>query len=591
MDGVASGSDAVPSTSAGRRSIQASRDGDNTKTADLGVYELSNEEDAHERDLAEARKGVDRVEAITQSWSKTSLIIAYVTFWCLYLLFAFERSFYSNIGPYITSMFEEHSLLPTVDLVANIMSGASYLPMAKALNMYGRAEGLVFMAVGSIIGLILTAACTNIETYCAGVVFTTIGFSGTIYAVDVMTADTSMLKSRALAYAFTASPYIITAFGGPSSAQSLLKPGQNWRWGFGALSIVTPAVVAVLFTVLFVQNRKIKQNETPRAKNTQKHNFFQKIWHFIMEFDALGIFILAAGEVLFLLPFSLAEGSGKQWASAHIIVMLVLGFLLLLAFSVVEKYAPVPFAPWKLLASGTLLMVCILNAVFSIADDTWSAYFTSYLQVVYGLSVSHAGWVNGTSGVIRGVWQIVVGIAIRYTGRYKWVLLLFIPIYALFMGLLIYFRRPDTNTGLIVMSQIFLGIASSSIILCVEVGVVATVEHADVAVAIALLGLSGYIGSAIGNAISGAIWTNTLPDQLAKRLPKEQAEAIYGSLKTQLSYPPGDPVRDAIVDAYAIAQTRMLIAGIVAAGIMLFLTVFLKDVRLNENRQVKGMVL
>ena len=121
-----------------------------------------------------------------------------------------------------------------------------------------------------------------------------------------------------------------------------------------------------------------------------------------------------------------------------------------------------------------------------------------------------------------------------------------------------------------------------------------TVEHADVAVAIALLGLSGYIGGAIGNAISGAIWTNTLPDQLMKRLPKEakgQVEAIYGSLKTQLSYPPGSPVRDAIVDAYATAQTRMLIAGIVATGIMLVLTVFLKNVRLNENRHVKGTVL
>lgn len=162
------------------------------------------------------------------------------------------------------------------------------------------------------------------------------------------------------------------------------------------------------------------------------------------------------------------------------------------------------------------------------------------------------------------------------------------------MGLLIYFRGPETNTGLIVMFQIFLGIASSSIILCVEVGVVATIEHVDVAVAIALLGLSGCIGGAIGKAISGAIWTNTLPQQLARRLPdsaKDEADKIYGNIKEQLSYPIGSPVRDAIIDAYATAQTRMLIAGIVATGIMLILTLFMKNVRLNENKQVKGTVL
>lgn len=90
--------------------------------------------------------------------------------WGAYLIFAFQRAFAGNVGPYALSSFGEHSLLPAISLVSNIMSGVVYLPMAKAINIYGRAESHIAMALVSAVGLVLLAAARNIETYSAGVV-------------------------------------------------------------------------------------------------------------------------------------------------------------------------------------------------------------------------------------------------------------------------------------------------------------------------------------------------------------------------------------------------------------------------------------
>ncbi|KAK3070391.1 hypothetical protein LTR53_010557, partial [Teratosphaeriaceae sp. CCFEE 6253] len=110
------------------------------------------------------------------------------------------------------------------------------------------------------------------------------------------------------------------------------------------------------------------------------------------------------------------------------------------------------------------------------------------------------------------------------------------------MGLMIYFRQPHTNIGYIVMCQIFIAFAGSTIILYEQVSVLSVAEHGDVAAVLALLGLFGYMGGAVGNSISGAIWTNTLPQALERLLPeavKPQAADIYGDLTQQLSFPVG----------------------------------------------------
>jgi MFS family permease len=103
------------------------------------------------------------------------------------------------------------------------------------------------------------------------------------YTVDVITADSSRLKNRALAYAFTSSPYIITAFAGPKAAEEF-EEKYSWRWGFGAFAIIFPIVAAPLF-VLFKVNLKKAASQGALARESSGRTLMQSIWHYIIEFD------------------------------------------------------------------------------------------------------------------------------------------------------------------------------------------------------------------------------------------------------------------------------------------------------------------
>lgn len=90
--------------------------------------------------------------------------------WLLYFVNAFQSSILSNLLPYATSDFESHSLLNVIFVVAASMSAATYIPLSKILDVFGRAEGFLFMAVLATLGLILMACSYGIATFCAAYV-------------------------------------------------------------------------------------------------------------------------------------------------------------------------------------------------------------------------------------------------------------------------------------------------------------------------------------------------------------------------------------------------------------------------------------
>lgn len=65
---------------------------------------------------------------------------------------------------------------------------------------------------------------------------------------------------------------------------------------------------------------------------------------------------------------------------------------------------------------------------------------------------------------------------------------------------------------------------------------------------------------------------------------------IYDSLDVQLSYEVGTETRTAIIAAYAEAQRNMLIAGTAIAGLSLVCVLAVRNIKVNEIEQVKGML-
>ncbi|KAK2795225.1 hypothetical protein FQN52_006155 [Onygenales sp. PD_12] len=539
-----------------------------------------------------AQNGVMQAEAMTLIWTKKSLALAYILMWCVYCVNAFQNSITGNLSAYVTSGFESHSLIPVISIVSSAMSSATYMPLAKILNLWDRSVGFLLMTVIATIGLILSATCHNIATYCAAQVFYSVGFAGIIFSIDVITIDTSTLRDRGLAFAFTSSPYIITAFAGPAAAEHFYQ--SNWRWGYGCFAIVLPVVATPMFVLLRYNRHKAEKAGLLPERETSGRTWIQSVIFYVIEFDLLGVFLLAAGLVLFLLPFSIAGSAEDDWRSGHIIAMLVVGIVCLIVFALVERFvAPIPFLPWRILMSRTVIGACLVDACYMIAYYCWFGYYSSYLQVVYGTSITISGYIINIFDVVSGVWLLCVGLLIRKTGRFRWLLFFAVPLYILGEGLMIYFRNPSWSVGYSVMCQIFIAFAGGTMIICQQVAVLSATDHNNAASALAFLNVFGTMGGAIGSSISGAIWTHSLPGALQRLLPKSELpnwESIYESLDVQLSYERGTVVRDAISYAYADAQSKMLIAGTVIVALSLIWMFVIRDIKLTNSTQTKGVL-
>ncbi|CAK7226143.1 hypothetical protein SBRCBS47491_006130 [Sporothrix bragantina] len=542
----------------------------------------------------DAQTGVQKIEAVTLAWSRTSLFIALGLIWLLTLVNGFKSTILISLVPYITSDWYSHSLLTVIGIVANAITAAVYIPMAKVLDVWGRAEGFLIMTVFCILGLILMASAKNLSTYCAAEVFYSIGFSGLGYTWDVLATDVTNLRNRGLAFAFTSSPAIITAFAGSRAAEAFVN-NVSWRWGVGCWAIVLPFVAGPMYALLKYHQNKARKTGIIVIEKGEKWTLKSVVTYLVEDVDLIGVFMFAAGLTIFLLPFTLAASAPHGWKTGYIIAMIVVGFVLLACFGLYEGFvAKKPFLDGRYLTDRTVMGACLLDFIYQISYYCYALYFTSFLQVVYNVDVAGAGYIANTFSAVSFVFLFIAGYLIRVTGRFKWLLYVCVPLYIFALGLMIHFRTPNGYIGYVVMCEIFFSVAGSIFILVVQLAVLAAVDHQHVAAVLALLFVTGTVGDAVGGAVSGVIWTNTFEKALIRFLPESalpDLASIYGSLPVQLSYAPGTPERLGIQLAYGYTQTRMLAAGTAIMVVGFAATALMRNLNVKTMTQTRGNVL
>ncbi|KAI2632132.1 MFS general substrate transporter [Hypoxylon sp. NC1633] len=541
-----------------------------------------------------AQAGVKKIEATTKVWSRSHLIAAYAIIWLIYFVDSMQQGMGSFLNPYVTSAFALHSLTATTGVMSSIIGGVSKLTLAKILDVWGRPQGFLLVVLLLTLGLVMMAACDNVETYAAAQVFYWVGYNGISYTLSVFIADTSSLKNRALMLAFVASPYIITVWiTGPLANSVLYVIG--WRWGFGIFAIVTPIMCLPLFFLFTWNYRKAKKAGlivyTPSGRTT-----WESIKYYFWEFDVICLIMISGGFALFLLPFSIYSYQYYGWRDPLTICMIIFGGLLIIGAIVWERFfAPVKFMPWELLKDRTVLGACVLAAVLFVEYYIWTAYFSSFLQVVLNLNPTQTVYVSNIYSLGSCFFSFVVGFAIRWTGRFKWTALYFgVPVTILSIGLLIHFRQPDTYLGWIIMCEILYAFAGGACVIAEQMAVMAAAAHQHVAVVLAVEGMFSSVGGAIGSSVAAAIWTGLFPSALANYLPPEsQANLtdIYSSLPIQLSYAVGSPTRDAIILAYGDALKYMFVAATAITVIGLVAVAMWRDIKVKDFKQVKGLVV
>ncbi|KAI4920614.1 uncharacterized protein J4E92_008257 [Alternaria infectoria] len=224
--------------------------------------------------------------------------------------------------------------------------------------------------------------------------------------------------------------------------------------------------------------------------------------------------------------------------------------------------------------------------------SSYRMMYSSYLQVVFQLSVSKAGYITNIFNIVSCTWAIIISFAMKYTDTYKWGAVIAVPTQLLMTGLLIYLRTPDSPIAILILVEVLGAMASAMLYNVEQVAIMMAVPHDQVAVAIALLNLVTAVGGAIGQSVSGTLWAQIVPKRLVEYLPEESkhlAPKIYGDITTQLSLPWGSPERQAVVHAFGDAQKIMVLMGTCAFVPCFIWVAMLENQRMSERKARKGL--
>lgn len=86
-----------------------------------------------------------------------------------------QQGMSASLGPYVTSDFQFHSLTAATGIMSSLIGGLFKLPLAKILDIWGRPQGFALTMLLLVVGLVMMAACQNVETYAAAQVFYWVG--------------------------------------------------------------------------------------------------------------------------------------------------------------------------------------------------------------------------------------------------------------------------------------------------------------------------------------------------------------------------------------------------------------------------------
>ncbi|KAJ9299746.1 hypothetical protein DTO271G3_2630 [Paecilomyces variotii] len=547
---------------------------------------------------SEVQEGVRKIEAISRTWTQRALVVAYLSIFLMAFCTSLEGQTVSSLSAYATSSFSKHSLISTVLVVQNVVNAVIKPPMAKVADVFGRFEAFCVSIIIYILGYIQMAASTNVQTYASAQIFYSAGSTGLQILQQVFIADSSDLLNRAMFALLPELPFLGTVWIGPMIADAVLRH-SSWRWGYGMWAIILPAAFLPLGLTLLLNQRKARRLNLikPRAwKGTGWVDALRNTWY---DLDMFGLILLSSAVALILIPLTLAANAKDGWKNNNIIAMIVVGLfclILLPGWETSKKLAPKPLLSLHLLKQRTVLAGCALAFFYFMAFYfSVQPYLYSYLQVVQNFDVSSAGRVTQTFAFTSTIAAFCASILIKYTRRYRPYVTAGCVIYIGGLLSMLLYRTEGSSPAQILATQIIVGTGGGLLNVPVQLGVQASANHQEVAAATAMFLTSLEMGGAVGAAISGAVWTHSIPKKLRLYLPPESqkdAAEIYGKLTKALSYPMGSPTRIAINRAYQETMNSLLGLAILAVIPLIPLSLLMKNYNLDKLSQgMKGKVI
>ncbi|EEP77330.1 hypothetical protein UREG_02179 [Uncinocarpus reesii 1704] len=516
--------------------------------------------------------GVQRVEVISEHFHLLDRVVFFFGIFVLAYAYGLDGTIRYTYQPYATASYQSHSLLATVNVLRSVIAAAAQPTAAKIADVFGRVEVIFVTVIFYVVGTIVEACSTNVQSFAAGAVLYQIGYTGILLLVEVLIADVTSLRARLLFSYIPATPFIINTWVSGDITSAVLGK-TTWNWA---------CTIPLLLSLYNVHRRAKKAGSLIAYKSPYELlGFRQLMVSLFWQLDVIGIILLVGVFALILVPFTLAGGVQLQWKTAKIIAPLVIGVLLIPVWILWEMTCKHPMVPFRLLKDravwGALGIAISLNTAWYMQGD----FLYTVLIVAFNESIKSATRITSLYSFTSVITGCIAGLIVYRVRRLKPFIVAGTLLFMVAFGLLIHYRGgvgPSSHSG-IIGAQVLLGIAGGLFPYPAQASIQAATKHEHVAVITGLYLACYNIGSALGNSISGALWNQVLPKTLEARLGNatKAAEVYANPLTWAPKNPVGTPDRDAVILAYQHVQRLLCITGICLSVLLIAFALVLRD--------------
>lgn len=193
----------------------------------------------------------------------------------------------------------------TLAVIQSMILGVGKPIFAKLANTFGRAFTYAISILFFTVGTIVISSSRSIQGLGAGMVFFSIGNTGITFSQSVTIADLVGVRWRTTIGNVFAIHFVIN-FGIASKITAAMIP-DRWRWGVGMFTIINPFVTAPIITVLGLQQWRAYKAGQLAPYPYRGMGFWTALRALASDLDLIGLFTMAGGFLLILLPLTIAD--------------------------------------------------------------------------------------------------------------------------------------------------------------------------------------------------------------------------------------------------------------------------------------------
>jgi EmrB/QacA subfamily drug resistance transporter len=416
------------------------------------------------------------------------------------LLAALDQTIVSTALPTIVRELGGAAHLSWV-VTAYLLASTVTTPMwGKVGDLVGRKRLFLLAIVIFLIGSVLCGTSQNMLELALYRAIQGLGGGGLMVLSQAIIGDVVSPRERGKYQGAFGAVFGVSSVAGPLLG-GFFVDNLSWRWVFYVnvpIGIVALVVVAIVLPKTKVAARPI--------------------------IDYAGIVLLGGAATCVVLVTSFA-GSLWPWDSVEVIAA-TLGFIILVAgFILVERRVPEPVMPLRLFRNKVFSTSSGIGFVVGFAMFGAITFLPLYMQRVQGVSATGSGLrlIPLMAGLL--LTSLASGQIISRTGRYKLFPILGCGCFTVGLFLL---SLMNEHTGVIESSlyMFVLGIGLGMVMQVLVLAVQNAVEYRDLGTATSAATFFRTIGSCIGVAAFGTVFTTELTKHLAVGIPRPPQESV-----------------------------------------------------------------